>query len=190
MFGKSDNAGVSNQRSDEDTCFAAGSSDGRGAPAKGDARLLSWLPHSRPAELLGRGDARSGYKSRKPSRPIRFFTAEEAAVMQAVVGRVMPQEDRTVETRIPILPGLDERLFLNRIDGYRYEDMPSDQDAYRFGAKAIEAMAQELHAKPFHTLPTLRAGAHPPISARWKTCSRKRPLAANEHQAVLDDACF
>lgn len=88
--------------------------------------------------------------------PIRFFTAEEAATMQAVINRVLPQEDRADGMRITILPGLDERLFLNRIEGYRYEDMPSDQEAYRLGAKAIEAMAQELHAKPFHALGTLQ----------------------------------
>jgi|CZKL01.1.fsa_nt_gi hypothetical protein len=88
--------------------------------------------------------------------PIRFFSAEEAATMQAVISRVLPQEDRTDGTQIPILPGLDERLFLNRIEGYRYEDMPSDQDAYRLGVKAIEAMAQELHDKPFHVLQTLQ----------------------------------
>ena len=76
--------------------------------------------------------------------------------MQAVISRVLPQEDRTDGTQIPILPGLDERLFLNRIEGYRYEDMPSDQDAYRLGVKAIEAMAQELHDKPFHVLQTLQ----------------------------------
>jgi Gluconate 2-dehydrogenase subunit 3 len=84
--------------------------------------------------------------------PIRFFTPEEAFTMQAVVDRVMPQDDRADKTWIPILPGIDERLFLNRIEGYRYEDMPSDQDAYRLGAKAIEAMAQELSAASFHTL--------------------------------------
>jgi hypothetical protein len=83
---------------------------------------------------------------------IRFFMPEEAVTMQAVVDRVMPQDDRADNTRIPILPGIDERLFLNRIEGYRYEDMPSDQDAYRLGAKAIEAMAQELYAASFPTL--------------------------------------
>lgn len=87
--------------------------------------------------------------------PIRFFTPEEAATMQAVVDRILPQDDRIARMRIPILPRLDERLYLNHIEGYRYQDMPSDQDAYRLGAKAIEAMAQELHSKPFHTLQTL-----------------------------------
>ena len=49
--------------------------------------------------------------------------------MEAVVARVMPQEDRSPDRRIPVLPGIDERLAANRIDGYRYDDMPSDQEA-------------------------------------------------------------
>lgn len=88
-------------------------------------------------------------------KPIRFFTSSEALTMQAVVARIMPQEDRTETHRIPILPPIDERLYENRIDGFRYEDMPSDQDAYRLGAKAFEAMAQDLYNKPFHELATL-----------------------------------
>jgi hypothetical protein len=83
---------------------------------------------------------------------IRFFTNEEAPTMQAVIDRVLPQDDRTDATRIPILPFLDERLHLNRIEGYRYEDMPSDQQAYRLAACAFDTMAHELHGKSFPTL--------------------------------------
>jgi hypothetical protein len=75
--------------------------------------------------------------------------------MQAVIDRILPQEDRTEATRIPILPFLDKRLHTNRIEGYRYEDMPSDQEAYRLAIRAFEAMSQELHGKPFHTLLTI-----------------------------------
>ena len=87
-----------------------------------------------------------------PPAPLRFFTSSEAATMYAVVGRVMPQEDRTQARQIPILPGIDERLASKRIDGYRYEDMPSDQEAYRLGVLAFEMMAQEQHAEPFPAL--------------------------------------
>jgi hypothetical protein len=88
--------------------------------------------------------------------PIRFFNPEEVLTMQAVIDRILPQEDRTDESRIPILPFLDKRLHTNRIEGYRYEDMPSDQEAYRLAIRAIDAMSQELHDKPFHALLTLQ----------------------------------
>ena len=87
--------------------------------------------------------------------PIRFFTPGEASTMQAVVDRILPQDDRTGATRIPMLPFLDERLHLNRIDGYRYEDMPSDREAYRVACRAIDTMSHELYDNPFHALRTL-----------------------------------
>lgn len=86
---------------------------------------------------------------------IRFFNPEETLTIRAVIDRVLPQDDRTDATRIPILPFIDERLYLNRIGGYRYEDMPSDQQAYRLAARAFDTMAHELHRKPFYTLLTL-----------------------------------
>ncbi len=83
------------------------------------------------------------------SKPVRFFTADEASTMTAVLDRILPQEDRLPAQRIPLLPSLDERLYVNRIEGYRYEDMPSDRQAYRWAAEAFEAMAQEMYGLPF-----------------------------------------
>lgn len=88
-------------------------------------------------------------------QPIRFFTPEEARTMAAVVDRILPQEDRTPERRIPILPDMDRRLFEGRIEGYRYESMPSDEEAYRIAARAFALMAQELHGKRFDELGTM-----------------------------------
>ena len=56
--------------------------------------------------------------------PIRFFTLAEAEIMQRVIEHVLPQDDRVLERRIPILPFIDERLFSGRTAGYRFEDMP------------------------------------------------------------------
>jgi hypothetical protein len=85
-------------------------------------------------------------------KPIRFFTADEARTMLAVVDRILPQDDRTDERRIAILPGIDERLYENRLEGYRFEDMPPDQEAYRIAARAFEEMARKLHGRLFHEL--------------------------------------
>ncbi len=90
------------------------------------------------------------------AKPIRFFSPEEARTLEAVIDRVLPQEDRTPERRIPILPDLDERLFEGRIEGYRYEDMPSDQEAYRIAVRAFEKMAQTLHGDRFDELDTMQ----------------------------------
>ncbi len=86
---------------------------------------------------------------------IEFFNELEARTMSAVVDRILPQEDRLPERQIPILPSLDHRLAIGKIQGYRYEDMPSDGEAYKIGARAFELMAQRLHGCSFDALPTL-----------------------------------
>ncbi|HEX6496551.1 MAG TPA: gluconate 2-dehydrogenase subunit 3 family protein [Acidobacteriaceae bacterium] len=90
----------------------------------------------------------------KPPRN-RFFNQQEEQTMRAVVARILPQDDRVESRRIDLLSGIDERLYENRIEGYRYADMPSDQEAYRIAAAAFERMAQELYGQPFHALETL-----------------------------------
>jgi len=84
--------------------------------------------------------------------PIRFFTADEHAAMVAITGRMIPQDDRDEDHTIPIVPFIDERLYSNRINGYRYAEMPSDQDAYRLGIKAIQSVADHLYGARFQEL--------------------------------------
>jgi Gluconate 2-dehydrogenase subunit 3 len=88
--------------------------------------------------------------------PIRFFLPEELPTITAVCNRVLPQDDRIPERRIAIVNYIDERLFLNRISGYRYEDMPSDQDAYRLGLRAIDDTALTIHGLRFVELDALK----------------------------------
>jgi hypothetical protein len=84
--------------------------------------------------------------------PIRFFTPDEAALMRAVLDRVLPQDDRDREHKIPLLPAIDDRLFGDKIDGYRYADMPPDGEAHRLGLQAINAIAKQMHGQPFRDL--------------------------------------
>ncbi len=85
--------------------------------------------------------------------PLRFFSPREAQLMQAVIDRIVPQDDRAADHKIPILNTIDDRLFHNRIDGYRYEDMPPDTEAHRLGLQAIDIIAREAHGKSFVDLP-------------------------------------
>jgi hypothetical protein len=81
--------------------------------------------------------------------PIRFFTPDEVALMEALTARLVPQDDRDEAYRIPLVPTIDDRLFTGRIDGYRFEDMPSDRDAYRIGLTGIDAIAEHLYRRRF-----------------------------------------
>ncbi len=84
--------------------------------------------------------------------PIRFFNDEETRQMEVVCAHLLPQDDRDAAHRIPILPFIDERLFLGKTPGYRFESMPPDGDAYRLGLQAIEQMARANYQRNFFEL--------------------------------------
>jgi hypothetical protein len=84
--------------------------------------------------------------------PIRFFSADELELVTAVIDRIMPQDDRDQEHRIPVVNYIDERLYTGRIDGYRYEDMPADGEAYRLGLAAIDDIARTMYGEAFVAL--------------------------------------
>lgn len=80
---------------------------------------------------------------------IRFFSPEEARLLKAICDRVLPQDDRDEAHKIPIVPQIDKRLYENSHDGYRYEKMPPDREAFRLGLQAIEEMAQSRYGQGF-----------------------------------------
>ncbi len=84
--------------------------------------------------------------------PIRFFTAEQARILEAICDRVLPQDDRDDAHRIPIVPQIDRRLYEDTHDGYRFEDMPPDREAFPLGIRAIDEIARELHGRGFDRL--------------------------------------
>ena len=123
---------------------------------------------------------------------IRFFSREEAEVLQAVIDRVLPQDDRSEERTIPILPVIDERLFKNELNGFRYEDMPPDRDAYRLAIEAIDDMARERFHASFPALTvhrqelilkSLHDGEPDPAHPIWKT------MPVHRFWALLMDDC-
>ena len=117
----------------------------------GDDRPPVELPQQRAVVgvVEGHGSEVVVERVEGPHKPYRFFTAEEVRTLEAVASRVLPQEDRTPDRRVPILPKIDERLHEDRLNGYRYEDMPPDQEAYRLAARAFELMAQRLRGCRF-----------------------------------------
>jgi hypothetical protein len=80
---------------------------------------------------------------------IRFFSPEEARLLNAVCDRILPQDDRNESHTIPIVPQIDKRLYDNSHDGYRYEDMPPDREAFPLGLRAIEEIAQHQYRRGF-----------------------------------------
>ena len=112
--------------------------------------------------------------------PIRFFTPDEERIMRAVCARIMPQDDRDDDHRIPVINYIDERLYSGRIDGYRYESMPPDREAHRLGLQAIEQIAQHMFGQSFvnlkprqqdEVLETIHNGEPPAAHEIWTRMS-------------------
>jgi hypothetical protein len=106
--------------------------------------------------------------------PVRFFTSEEAQLMQAVCDRLLPQDDRDETHKIPLVNTIDDRLYQRRIDGYRFEDMPPDHEAHHLGLQAIEAIAQHMYNTAF-----VQLGQHEQ-DAVLQTIHDTQPPAAHE----------
>ncbi|CAN5816102.1 gluconate 2-dehydrogenase subunit 3 family protein [soil metagenome] len=85
----------------------------------------------------------------------RFFQPDEWATLEAVCSRIIPQPDRPGDP-VPIVPFIDQKLQENRGDGYRYENMPPMQEAWRLGIAGIE---EESH-KRFHARFTELSSTH------------------------------
>ena len=81
--------------------------------------------------------------------PIRFFSPDEAELMQVVCDRLLPQDDRDQAHKFPVLNYIDNRLHHRQIDGYRFADMPPDHEAHRLGLKAIETIARSMYGSSF-----------------------------------------
>ena len=112
--------------------------------------------------------------------PICFFTADEAKLMQAVCDRLLPQDDRDEQHKIPLVNYIDRRLYERHIDGYRYEDMPPDNEAHRLGLQAIDQIAHHLYQtafvdlNPFEqdtVLKTIHDGNPPAAQEIWRRMS-------------------
>jgi Gluconate 2-dehydrogenase subunit 3 len=75
---------------------------------------------------------------------IRFFTSVETRTLEAVAERIVPQPDRSAAEKIPIVPWIDEKLHEDRRDGYRYDGMPQQREAWRRGVAGIDETACAL----------------------------------------------
>ncbi|MDU0369855.1 gluconate 2-dehydrogenase subunit 3 family protein [Hymenobacter endophyticus] len=80
----------------------------------------------------------------------QFFDADTYQLLRAVAARLFPQPER--ETPIELAPNVDKRLAEGRADGWRYDVMPPDREAYRLGLGGINQAAQAQFQQPFMAL--------------------------------------
>ncbi len=81
----------------------------------------------------------------------RFFSQTEWCTLEAVCARLVPQPDRP-ERPVPIAPWIDAQLEEGSGEGFRYEDMPPEREAWRLGLAGIEAEARQRCGAGFSAL--------------------------------------
>jgi hypothetical protein len=72
--------------------------------------------------------------------PLRFFDEREARTLRAFCDVVTAQDS---EPRIPIVEMVDEKFHENRLDGFRFHDMPSDPETWKIVARKLDETAVE-----------------------------------------------
>ncbi len=104
---------------------------------------------------------------------LQFFTPGEEAAARALLIRLLAQDD---EPRIPVFELIDARLAEGEIDGWRYDDMPEDGDAWR---QTLRAMDDDAAARaPGHCFATLDRQAQIELIEAVRTAERWHDLPA------------
>lgn len=85
-----------------------------------------------------------------PREP-RFFSAAEFETLAAVCDRILPQPADRAEP-VPLAAYVDAKITEGQLDGYRYNALPPQGEAWRIGLAALDHEAQARHGAPFHRL--------------------------------------
>lgn len=113
----------------------------------GTVRALLDTPHvseATRAALQARLDEPADYAP-------QFLAPETFALLEAVAARLFPQPDRP-DQPIALAPAVDQRLAEGRADGWRYDALPPDREAYRLGLGGIQEIAQAQFQADFTAL--------------------------------------
>ena len=142
----------------------------------GTVRALLDTPHvseATRAALQARLDAPTAYTP-------QFLAPETYALLEAVAARLFPQPDRP-DAPIALAPAVDQRLAEGRADGWRYDALPPDREAYRLGLGGIQEIAQVHFQANFTSLTTEQQDAvlqalasGTPPGATWETLDASR----------------
>ncbi|UIJ34313.1 gluconate 2-dehydrogenase subunit 3 family protein [Allobranchiibius sp. GilTou73] len=85
----------------------------------------------------------------QPHTDLAFFTAAENAVATPLCDLLLEQD---TEPRVPVVALIDARLAAGETDGWRYDDMPPDPQAWRDTLAALDQDAEQTHGTGFGRL--------------------------------------
>jgi hypothetical protein len=111
----------------------------------------------------------------------KFFSAAEFSTVVAIAARIVPQpEDRPP---IPVAALVDEKLHMQRADGFRRPGMPKEGEAWRIALRALDAETEAVHGKTFRDLDP---AAQDPLLRRME----KGELESDAWQGLSSAALF
>jgi hypothetical protein len=91
-----------------------------------------------------------------PTTDLSFFTDAEDAIARPLCDLLLGQDD---EPRVPVVAMIDARLAMGETDGWHYDDMPPDADAWRRTLQHLDDDAQERWQQGFSELDVHRQAA-------------------------------
>lgn len=81
--------------------------------------------------------------------PYRYFNEHRRATLEALCARVIPQGHRPPDKRVPIAPWIDERCYHHIVSGFRFDNMPPDEEAWNQGLDGLDQTSQALFGAQF-----------------------------------------
>jgi Gluconate 2-dehydrogenase subunit 3 len=84
-----------------------------------------------------------------PTADLAYFTENEEPIARALLDRLLAQD---TAPRIPVLAVIDQRLAERRGDGFRYDDMPEDPEAWRQSLIGLDEEALKRFGASFAQL--------------------------------------
>jgi hypothetical protein len=84
-----------------------------------------------------------------PPTDLMFFTPPEAAIAGRLLDLLLAQDG---EPRVPVLALVDERLAVNETEGWHYDDMPEDTQAWRDTLGFLDEDARDARGHGFADL--------------------------------------
>ena len=85
-----------------------------------------------------------------PEAEPRSFSAQQLKTLRAIVARILPD---AATYRIDLALRLDEMMAEQEGNGWRYEALPTDPEAYRIGLETLEHLARSETEEGFADLP-------------------------------------
>ena len=88
---------------------------------------------------------------------LAFFTPFDVSVAAPLLDLLLAQDD---DPRVPVLALIDQRLAVGETDGWHYDDLPEDAQAWRDTLAALDGDARSAHSqRAFGTLVTAEQAA-------------------------------